>query len=685
MENLIIKEIVVHEDCAEQLRKILNPGRYVLSSEKYKDFFIDRVNVSAIVGMNGCGKSSIVEILFRMMNNLAAVMLKDFDRPAAECMQFIPGLVADLHYVLNDVEGELECSNNMVVLKYGQEQFEWKLNEIVCKRTDGQGKVLNENPYQTAMAVARNFFYLIATNYSMQSYVANDYRSEHGYRWQKPGDNNEKPWKLDIINSWINGIFHKNDGYMCPIVLNPYRDEGTIDMNKEARLTTNRLCALLLHTRGEDFQLVEGYRLSNIYYTFNNTFLYSKFDKAVLNAVEGNDITEKLLNVYAQPNSFARCILDGYGLTLRSGMTIEEKTLRLYLVYKTFSVAKKYPQYLRYRIIGDINNTFRTSTQKLDLQYSDELAKALHNDSSHISLKIQQTITLIKVLNTLEPKPNLEKKIDYDSMMGLLNIHPVCHTLQDQLAVLPPPIFLPSICLIKEETYQDMLKSRVSAEEKKAMIREKEIPMGRLSSGERQFIYTTSTFIYHSFNLLSVPESIRLAYRNICLVLEEVEICFHPEYQRTFVKKLLNLIERTKLNRSFSYDIIIVTHSPFVLSDIPKENTLFLKEGKNVTETMSLNTFGANINELLAESFFLSGGFMGEFAKTKIESLVEYLQNGENQGDTAWNRESAIETINAIGDEVIRLQLRSMFAKRFESDQDSYADWLRNECNRLGI
>lgn len=685
MENLIIKEIVVHEDCAEHLRKILNPGRYVLSSEKYKDFFIDRVNVSAIVGMNGCGKSSIIEILFRMMNNLAAVMLKDFERPAADYILFIEGLVADLHYVLNDVEGKLECTTDKVVLTYGQEQFEWSLHVPASKHYDGQGNVLNENPYLTARAVAKYFFYLIATNYSMQSYVANDYRLEHGYRWSEASDDTPIRWKLDIFNSWINGIFHKNDGYMCPIVLNPYRDEGTIDMNKEARLTTNRLCALLLHTRDEDFQLVEGYRLSNIYYTFNNTFFYSKFDKAVLNAVEGNDITEKFLNVYAQPNSFARCILDGYGFTLRPVMSIVEKTLRLYLVYKTFSVAKKYPQYFRYRSIGDINNTFRTSTQKLDLQYSDELAKALHNDSSHISLKIHQTLTLIKVLNTQNPKPILEKQIDYDTMMGLLNIHPVCHTLQDQLAVLPPPIFIPSICLIKEETYHDILKSELSVEEKKSMVSEKEIPMGRLSSGERQFIYTTSTFIYHSFNLLSVPENLRLAYRNICLVLEEVEICFHPEYQRTFVKKLLNLIERTKLNKSFSYDIIIVTHSPFVLSDIPKENILFLKEGKNVTETMCLNTFGANINELLAESFFLSGGFMGEFAKTKIESLVEYLQNGEPQGDIAWNRESAIETINAIGDEVIRLQLRSMFAKRFESDQDSYADWLRNECNRLGI
>lgn len=685
MENFIIKEIVVYEDCAEQLRKILNPGRYVLSSEKYKDFFIDRVNVSAIVGMNGCGKSSIVEILFRMMNNLAAVMLKDFERPAAEYILFIEGLVADLYYVLNDEEGKLECSNNQVVLKYGQEQFEWKLNEIVCKHTDGLGKVLEENPYKTARAVAKNFFYLIATNYSMQSYVANDYRFEHGTRWSKASDGTPIRWKLDIFNSWINGIFHKNDGYMCPIVLNPYRDEGTIDMNKEARLTTNRLCALLLHTRGEDFQLIEGYRLSNIYYTFNQSFLYSKFDKDVLKEVEGNDYIVKFQNIHVKPNSFAKRVLDGYGLTLEPGMTIEEQTLRLYLVYKTFSVAQKYPQYSKFIKIGDINNTFRTSSQSADLDDSETLAKALLNDSSHISLKIHQTLTLIKVLNTQDPKPILEKQIDYDTMMGLLNIHPVCHTLQDQLAVLPPPIFLPSICLIKEDTYQDILKSELSVEEKKSMLMEKEIPMGRLSSGERQFIYTTSTLIYHSFNLLSIPENLRLAYRNICLVLEEVEICFHPEYQRTFVKKLLNLIERTKLNQHFSYNIIIITHSPFVLSDIPKENILFLKEGKNVTETMSLNTFGANINELLAESFFLSGGFMGEFAKTKIESLVEYLQNGENQGDTAWNRESAIETINAIGDEVIRLQLRSMFAKKFESDDNSYIAWLRSECNRLGI
>ena len=100
---------------------------------------------------------------------------------------------------------------------------------------------------------------------------------------------------------------------------------------------------------------------------------------------------------------------------------------------------------------------------------------------------------------------------------------------------------------------------------------------------------------------------------------------------------------------------------------------------------MSLNTFGANVNELLAESFFLSGGFMGEFAKTKIETLVDYLQNEENPVNTQWNRERAIETINTVGDEVIRLQLRSMFAKKFESDDNSYIAWLRSECNRLGI
>ena len=40
-------------------------------------------------------------------------------------------------------------------------------------------------------------------------------------------------------------------------------------------------------------------------------------------------------------------------------------------------------------------------------------------------------------------------------------------------------------------------------------------------------------------------------------------------------------------------------------------------------------TFGANISELLEESFFLENGLIGDFAKEKIEQTINWLNNCE--------------------------------------------------------
>jgi hypothetical protein len=71
----------------------------------------------------------------------------------------------------------------------------------------------------------------------------------------------------------------------------------------------------------------------------------------------------------------------------------------------------------------------------------------------------------------------------------------------------------------------------------------------------------------------------------------------------------------------------MVTHSPFILSDIPKSNVLFLENGKPV-DPMQENTFGANIHSLLKNGFFLSGMPMGDFAKQKINALFAKLNDG---------------------------------------------------------
>ena len=679
-----IRKIVVHSACHERMLKILKPDEYVFSNSKFDEFFLDGVTVCSVVGKNGCGKSSLIELLFRMINNLGAMMLKNLDRPAAETLYLIEDVVADLYFKLDDKDGLLSCDTKTISLVHDNHSFVWDIKDGKCvyKVYD---TVQENDDLHVAWNIANHFFYLIATNYSMQAYVDTDYRFDSICSWQEKKDvhgeqliGNE--WRKDETGSWINSVFHKNDGYMCPIVLNPYRDGGVIDMGKEAHLTTNRLCALLQQTK-DDFQLIEGYRLAYIEYKFNQLYLLKMFDRKVLRDIPVESVSEKFFYAYIQDNSYAKAILDGYGIVATNSMNYIELSLRLYLVYKTFSIAKKYPQYSQFKPLGDVNNAFSNTTNKQELELVKDLAESIKSKGTHIELKVHQTLDFIHRIDNLNDKSVLEKPLKYEELCDILGINTKCESVLERFNMLPSPLFAPTIYLIKDKVYKRIMNAVHSESHRKILIEKKAIQLSQLSSGERQFIYTTSTLIYHAFNILSIPRNERVAYRNLCFVLEEVEICFHPEYQRTFVNKLLSLLARTELNKAFGICVIIVTHSPFVLSDMPKGNILYLDEGKNVTEEKHLNTFGANVNELLCQSFFLSGGFMGEFAQQRIKSLVDYLKGDD---DPYWNETKAKETIDLVGDEVIQYQLRQLYAIRFK-DSVNYRNWIVNEARKLGL
>lgn len=680
-----INKIVVDSTCDDGILKILKPGEYAFTDSRYDNFFLDGVTVCSVVGKNGCGKSSLIELLFRMINNLGAMMLKELVRPAAETLYFIDGVVADLFYSIGSVSGILCCRKDAVALTHGVYSYEWRKGNGQCVYTIN-GVLQQNNNFIVARNVADHFFYLVATNYSMQAYIDADYRFESINSWQpKKGEHgellSEYEWHKEETGSWINSVFHKNDGYMCPIVLNPYRDEGVIDMGKEAHLTTNRLCALLQQTK-DDFQLIEGYRLAFIEYRFNQLYLLNKFDRQMLRDIPVESVSGKFFYAYIQDNSFAKAILDEYGIDAAKKMNYIELSLRLYLVYKTFSIANKYPQYSHFKPLGNVNNAFSNTSNKHELDLVKELAGKIKSRRTHIELKVHQTLDLIHRIDNLDDKTVLERPLKYEELCSILGINTQCGSVLERFNTLPSPLFAPTIYLIKDTDYNRIMNAVHAESRRNYLIEKKAIQLSQLSSGERQFIYTTSTLIYHAFNILSIPRDERVAYRNLCFVLEEVEICFHPEYQRTFINNLLALLARTELNKAFGICVIIVTHSPFVLSDMPKGNILYLDEGKNVTADKHLNTFGANVNELLCQSFFLSGGFMGEFAKQKIESLVTFLKS-EATNDY-WNAESAKKVIDLVGDEVIQYQLRQLYAAKFK-DSEYYRNWIASEARRLGL
>ena len=109
----------------------------------------------------------------------------------------------------------------------------------------------------------------------------------------------------------------------------------------------------------------------------------------------------------------------------------------------------------------------------------------------------------------------------------------------------------------------------------------------------------------------------------INILLDEIDLGLHPQWQKKFLNLILNIFK----NYSIKLNIILTSHSTFILSDLPKENIIFLEKGKQVYPFEDgKQTFGANIHTLLSHGFFMKEGLMGEFAKEKIQSIINYYE-----------------------------------------------------------
>ena len=140
-----------------------------------------------------------------------------------------------------------------------------------------------------------------------------------------------------------------------------------------------------------------------------------------------------------------------------------------------------------------------------------------------------------------------------------------------------------------------------------------------LSSGEQKLIllFAKLNYIISKYNDIQNKE-------NFLLLLDEPDMWLHPNWQKKFISYLINFIENNQYLKEKKFHIIITSHSPFILSDIPKENVMFLKEGKQID--VDIDTFGANIHTLLSHGFFMENGLMGEFAKSKIEEIKKFYE-----------------------------------------------------------
>lgn len=154
---------------------------------------------------------------------------------------------------------------------------------------------------------------------------------------------------------------------------------------------------------------------------------------------------------------------------------------------------------------------------------------------------------------------------------------------------------------------------------------------------------------------------------NVIISIDEGEAYFHPEWQRKYISSLCSLLEVVnevkELNKKFQ--IILTSHSPFIVSDIPHYNLIKLRKNDSKDKKLELDnleTLGGNIFKLFQDEFFVDE-FISAFAYEKIKEAVEYIKSSGEKRATFKNDEDVSKFISLIGESVIRDQLRSMFER----------------------
>ena len=623
----------------------------------YDDYYTEslegkpHIQVSAIVGQNGAGKSSIVEFMVRLINNFAAASLGEKKQgPAATRLHFIDKVDGELWYAQKGSIYHLKVKNARVVLgklkETGRDDFNihWGNETPVFdnKRQENEEEVkdvLSGKSETELKQLYEHFFYTLVSNQSIYAYNTNDFYAECNSVEKEleasgPKKDNE-PYTTEEL-CWLHGIFHKNDGYQTPIVITPFRDEGIIDINKENLLALERLMSLLVLQ--EDLRIINGHlKVKSLSYSYETDTYYGY--ESVKDYLGFSHLT---LEGYKKLRSF---ILKTWGVLLEEDLTqyagerpYYEQAVD-YLVYKTLKVSKQYKEH----------HDFFENNKDKDGDYDEnELKKLIEGESvdhSHITRKVMQTLAYLLfgifdlpvVLNKEGKLDRSQTEVDFGSLAK--NWHREVTKRSEDIMYMPlwshirqcamtvPPFFCFQINVCEKDDEAT------------------NIDFETLSSGEKQQIYSISSILYHLDNLNSAKKdklnTKRIHYEHVNIILEEIELYYHPELQQQFVKFLIDGLNQMILEDIKSIHVQIVTHSPYVLSDIPRTNVLALKKDKEMP-VVGLRTFGANIYDMLKDSFFLQGGSMGCFAQWEVGHLVACMRVYQ------WGKKPGADTLHLL-------------------------------------
>lgn len=118
---------------------------------------------------------------------------------------------------------------------------------------------------------------------------------------------------------------------------------------------------------------------------------------------------------------------------------------------------------------------------------------------------------------------------------------------------------------------------------------------------------------------------------NALVIIDEVDLFLHPEWQRTFVSELIAFIKET--NFDVKLQIILTTHSPIIIGDfLPKDIISLHLNNQGIPTKAESFGFGTGITEAYVLGMHIKSTY-GEHSRLKLMSIINNKLEGKLTGE----------------------------------------------------